>query len=197
VLPLWNPGNKTSRYFIPLIPVISILVASFIADFFAIIKNTFREKMSLHRLGAILIVTTISIYAVNQAGGNAYILWKHRGNDYYSFIAELKAAIPKNSKIWGATTFWLGLNEYDYVTQTTPFEEIKRFKPDYVLLYDSGLWGGASSTVGRKDNTKKAYKEIRENMERVRLENGTLVKTLKNKFYGDVHIYKVEWNESK
>jgi hypothetical protein len=177
-----------------IIPFISIFVSKLVIFVHHKIKDekiTLRgiNKKSIQYLFAIILM----LFFANQVGGNFYLLWKHRDNDYQYFIDQIKATIPDNKKIWGASDFWIGLKDYQYLTPSSPYKEVEKFKPDFVILYDSSIWGTRSSTVGRKDETGHGYLYIRKKMESLCSNKGTIVKKINNDFYGNIHICKIDW----
>jgi hypothetical protein len=195
LLPEWNQGNRTPRYFIVFIPALSILVSGLFIKLFQ--KASFVRQDGLvlrRRVGYTAAGLVVALLFLNQIGGNIYILWKHKDNDFYSFIAKVRDTIPEGSKIWGATTFWIGLHNYPYLTQSSPYEEVERFQPNYAILYDSTIWGKKSATLDRDDPTTERYTGIRGKMESLCLRKGTFLKKIDNKFYGDVEIYKIDWD---
>lgn len=184
-IPAWNPGNPTARYFIVLIPSISILVSKLFIDLlrkFSVPEfNTLGtwEKRSRALVGAI-----IFFFLLNQIGGNVYLLWKHKDNHFDSFITEIKNTIPKGSKIWGSVAFWIGLyDDYRYITQLSPYAAIEEFQPDYAILYDSSVWAIESKS-----------KILAKKMELLCSQRGTFIKRIENKFYGNIEIYKINWD---
>jgi hypothetical protein len=195
LLPEWNQGNRTPRYFVVFIPALSILVSGLFLDFFR--KVSFVGPNGLifrRRAGSAVAGLVMALFFLNQIGGNIYILWKHKDNDFYSFVAKVRTTIPEGSKIWGSMAFWIGLYDYPYLTQSSPYKEVERFQPDYAILYDSSIWGRKSATLGRDDPTVDTYTGIREKMESLCLRKGTFLKKISDKFYGDIEIYKIDWD---
>jgi hypothetical protein len=198
LLPFWNPGNTTSRYFIVFIPALCILVSASFLDFFRSINTSavsalkFQSKLKYTMMGLLF-----ALFLVNQTAGDIYILWKHRDNDFNRFISQIRSTIPENTRIWGSLTFWMGLHTYPYLSQISPYEEVLRFRPEYAILYDSETWGDVSATVGRKANTAQAWAEIRTKMEKLCEQRGTAIKQIHNKFYGDIVIYRINWNNTQ
>ncbi|MFX0196248.1 MAG: hypothetical protein ACFFCW_09020, partial [Candidatus Hodarchaeota archaeon] len=196
LLPAWNPANRTPRYFMTFIPPLSILVSKLFIDFSRKIDLTkFKTLIFKKRITYALAGIVMLLFFINQIGGNIYILWKHKDNRYNSFIAEIKNTIPEGSRIWGSLAFWIGLHNYPYLTQVSPYEEVEKFKPQYAILYDSSIWGGLSSTVGRKDETVAKYSNIRNKMEELCSRRGTSMKRIENKYYGNIEIYEINWSD--
>ena len=194
LLPFLNPCGS-SRSFITIIPLVSILVSALFFDVFQKIRSgTFKtaslsKKLSCGFAGIILI-----LFFLNQIGGDLYILWKHRDNDFYDFISEVRKTIPKEAKTWGSMTFWMGLHDYPYITEISPFEEVIKFKPEYAILYDSMNWGGESAIVARTQaNVAWLYEDRPRKMEALCKKQGTFIREIKNKYYGDIHIYRIHW----
>ena len=72
---------------------------------------------------------------INQVIVDIYILWKHKDNNSYYFINEIKATMPKDVKGRGEMDFWFGFYGYDYITIKSP-EHIENLKPEFVNLND-------------------------------------------------------------
>jgi len=199
LLPLWNPHNRTARYFIVLMPLLSILVSEVFVDFFRDINlPKFKALRFPGKLRYTLAGIIFILYFLNHAGGDIYILWKHRDNDFKSFISEVRNTIPEGSKTWGSMTFWMGLHDYPYITELSPFEEVEKFKPQYAILYDSMNWGGASTIVGRKNKVRDSGWPSADRPGKVEdlcKRRGTFIKEIRNKFYGNIHIYKIDWED--
>jgi hypothetical protein len=196
LLPEWNQGNRTPRYFIVFIPALSILVSRLFLDFFPKVSFVGLSGLVLRRrIGYAVAGLVVALFFLNQIGGNIYILWKHKGNNFYSFIAEVRDTIPAGSKIWGSTTFWIGLHDYPYLTQSSSYRAVEEFKPEYAILYDSSIWGQRAATTGRLDETVNVYKKIREKMQTLCSEKGVSVKRIRNEFYGDVEIFRINWEK--
>lgn len=193
-LPLWNPGNRTSRYFIVIIPAVSILISKLCIDIIRKAKlNKFKLLEIKKRIGYTIAGVSIILFLFNQIIGDIYILWKHKDNRYSAFIAEIKNTIPDGSKIWGSMAFWIGLHNYPYLTQVLPYENVEKFRPEYAILYDSSIWGKLSATLGRKDETVSIYSKIAEKMENLCHKKGYFIKKILDKYYGDVEIYRIIW----
>lgn len=150
---------------------------------------SFPKRLRYGLAGIILI-----LFFLNHMAGDVYILWKHRDNDFYGFISEVRKTIPKGAKIWGSMTFWMGLHDYPYLTEISPFEEVDKFRPEYAILYDSMNWGGVSAIVARTQaNVVWPYGDRPKKIEALCKRQGTFIKEIKNKYYGDIHIYKINW----
>lgn len=201
LLPFWNPTHRTSRYFIVLIPVVSILVSeAFVQVSRGVSLPKFRSFHLTKKLKYALAGIIFILYFLNHAGGDIYILWKHRDHDFRSFTTEIRSTIPQGSKTWGSMTFWMGLHDYPYITEVSRFEEVEKFKPQYAILYDSMNWGGMSTIVGRTSernigNAKWGFEGRPGKIEQLCKEKGQFIREIKNEFYGDIHIYKINWND--
>lgn len=193
LLPEWNQGNRTPRYFIVFIPALSILVSKLFIDIYGKASLCKLRTLKLKkRIGYTIAGVIIFLFFVNQIGGDIYILWKHKNNNYYSLIAKIKDTIPKHARTWGEMSFWMGLHDYQYLTHSSPPDEIEEFKPEYAIMYDSGLWGLLSSTVRRK--TKGVlYKDVKRKMEELCRKRGVLVRRIMDPHYGNLEIYKINW----
>jgi hypothetical protein len=195
LLPVWNPSNPTPRYFITIMSPICILVSVMFVDLYRKISLSSANSFLKHRKQLRVVFLSIGLlFFANQALGNVYILWKHKDNNYYSFIEEIQHVIPKGASVWGSISFWIGLHDHPYLTQISPFHEVLKFKPEYAILYDSETWGDVSVTVGRKAHTAQSFAQIRMKMEQLCQTNGILLKQIQNPYYGDVYIYRIKWH---
>ena len=131
-------------------------------------------------------------FLLNQISGDLYILWKHKDNNFYFFINEIKSTIPKDAKILGAMDLWLGLYDYEYITLRSP-EHIENSKPEFVILNDVNTWGLSSSTVGRRQQRGKYMNYILIYLTELCEEKGILLRKIEDKFYGSVEIFRIVW----
>jgi hypothetical protein len=129
--------------------------------------------------------------------GDAYILWKHRDNDYYGFVENIRETIPEGKRVWGSISFWIGLHDYPYRSQITPYADVLAFEPEFVILYDHDTWGEVSATVGRRIERNGVYDEIRSLMEKLCVENGEFVRRIDDRYYGNVEIFQICWDRKQ
>jgi 4-amino-4-deoxy-L-arabinose transferase-like glycosyltransferase len=192
LLPFLYP-TASSRAFIVILPFISILVAQFFLD----LLNKFDQAVVLQKFKNwryALVGIVIALFFLNHTAGNAYILWKHRDHDFYAFIEQVRDTIPEGSKIWGSITFWFGLHDYPYISEISNFKEVYKFKPDYAIIYDNMNWGGVSAIVARTEqSTEWFYGDKTTRIEELCHSRGDFVKEIKNRFYGDIQIFKLKW----
>jgi len=182
---------KSARYLILFEPLFSILVARMVVE---LRTSEFAKRISLRNLRIISTASVIIavLYFANQVAGDVFIYKRSYTNNYYEFIRKVEQYIPKGARVWGSITFWLGMYKHPYRTQYTYGKDIGTFKPQYVILYDNDIWGSTTSTTGRDINSSK-WIPLRIKMENLCEERGTIVGKVKDKFYGDVEIYKINW----
>jgi 4-amino-4-deoxy-L-arabinose transferase-like glycosyltransferase len=191
LLPFWNPTNSTSRYFIVILPAVSILTSEL---FFRAWDAANAARDAGQRLGGYLRLATAAIlvaYAANQMAGDAYAVWSNRNHDYARFIRQIREVIPRNSRIWGSASFWIGLYDHPYMSQLTPTEKVVEFRPEYVILYDSTTWGNRSATTGVTVQLNKWFRERGEFMEKLCRDRGEFLKRIPNEYYGNIEIYRI------
>ncbi|MDD1779548.1 MAG: hypothetical protein LUQ65_15400, partial [Candidatus Helarchaeota archaeon] len=183
LIPVWNPGNLNSRYLIVLIPGVSILVSKLFIDFLRKVGGPKFNTVGIRKNGLCAVVGAILIlFFLNQFGGDLYVLWKNKDNHFDSFVSEIKDTIPKGSKIWGSVAFWIGLYDYPYITQLSPYAAVEEFKPDYAIVFDSSVWEMESKP-----------KSLARRIELLCSQRGTFIKRIENKYYGNIEIYKIDW----
>jgi hypothetical protein len=81
------------------------------------------------------------------------------------------------------------------LTEASPYAVVEEFKPEYAILYDSSIWGQKSATTDRWDETVNVYRKIREKMESLCSAKGFFVERIKDEFYGNVEIYRINWDK--
>lgn len=192
-LPFWNSQNPTARYFILVIPALSILISAMVLKWKEVPPLRHLQEMFSGRWRASIVSIIFLLYVSNQVVGDAYVLWDHRDNNYEQFINEIRETIPPGQKVWATVSFWIGMRDYRLTTQLAPVEKILEFRPEFVILYDSDTWGGRSATVGRKFDNEEMYREVRHAMEKLCLDQGVFLKRIDNRYYGDVEIFRIEW----
>ncbi|MFC2144334.1 ArnT family glycosyltransferase [Acidobacteriota bacterium] len=195
ILPFWNPSNTTPRYFIIITPVLSIIVAEFIMSLYRKRSGFGKFSGKLHFDSRVLAVFLGGAFFLNQFLGDVTILWRHRDNDYHKFVSEIRNVVPRGSRVWGSVAFWLGMRDYPYRSQLTPLADIIEFRPEYVILYDSEIWGNKSVIVGTPLEPPEGWKVTREAMEGLCGASGRRVAIIEDRFYGDIEIYRVQWDD--
>ncbi|MBU0743249.1 glycosyltransferase family 39 protein [bacterium] len=190
--------NRTARYFTVLMPFVSILVARLMMDLAGNPRSLVDLRRSItggRRLGLVAVLLGL-MYFGNQLGGNAWLVYKHRHNEYYSFIEKLDAHIPDGARIWGSITFWFGFKDNPYSSQYSYAKDIDTFRPEYVILYDDDTWGKTSSTTGRQRDIS-LMADTRHILETLAEERGTFVAMVKDPVYGEVEIQRIDWSDAR
>jgi len=192
LLPFWAPQNSTARYFVVIIPAVTVLVS---AALYCLYEKSKSDNIRCFRSPLIrrtVLIVVLSVFCLNQIAGEIYILWDHRDNDYSNFVNQMREVIPVGSRVWGSMSFWIGMHDYPFRSQITPCEDVLEFKPEYVVLYDHETWGNRSATVGRWID-RKVYDEIKGQMEKLCEERGEFLRSVDDRYYGNVKIYKIEY----
>jgi len=191
-------SNKTVRYLTVLSPFFAILVAKYLFDLLEdkeISLKAYLQRIRFfrgmgdfpHVIDKRVIVFTILaiVFFTNQLAGDIILLWEHRDCDYYGFIRKVKGHIPEKARIWGTMSFWLGLHEHPYRSQYGM--NLESFKPEYMILYDTDIWGKTFWGAERKP------KSFRDSIVKFAAERGTCIGKVHDKFYGNVEIFRLVW----
>jgi len=107
----------------------------------------------------------------------------------------VRSLVPSGAKVWGPMFLWFGFYDYSYRTQTTiqKHVEMNDYQPDYVVLYDSELWGGEQGVTKRHDPYYERMKPVREMLTELVQSRGTSVGSVSNSCYGNIEIFKLNW----
>jgi hypothetical protein len=173
------------------VPALSILIGQMVV---ALYNRRFGFRFAGLPPGRVAAVVLIIGYIANQAGADGHQLWKHRTNDFAGFCREVRRVVPPGARLWANLGFWIGLHDYPYRSQLSSFDDVLRFRPEYVLLYDADIWGGSSATLGREVPPDEWNRVVARNMEQLCRQRGTLVRRVPDEFYGNIEIYRLDWD---
>jgi hypothetical protein len=194
LLPLWNPLNATPRYFIMIVPVLAVFSAMMFVGMSEKSPRVGTRTCSwVLRKGWVTRSLLVGLVLLNQVAGNVYVLWEHRTCDYERLVGQLREVIPRGSRVWGTVSFWIGLRDHPYRSQLTPVDDVIRFRPEYVILFDTDIWGNRSATVRRVVDFKKDWTPLRLHMERLCRDQGRVIGRIDDEFYGDLEVCHIYW----
>lgn len=192
-------SSKTSRYLTVLMPAVTILVIKMVWDIagwsYTITLPTILSSITkLNRnllISAVLVLTLI----INQTGGDVWAILKSRDCSFPPFISQVRDLVPSGAKVWGPMTFWFGFYDHPYRTQMTVNneEEMNIFKPQYVILYDTEIWGNQTGVTKRLDPYYEQMEVVRNLLTHLVLTKGELMGSVPNSCYGNIEIYKLIW----
>jgi len=184
--------NPTPRYMVMITPILAILMAAGFVDLMGALPQNFgRVLPSFDRRKSFAIIWLI-LLIMNQAAGNMYLLWQHRNGDYQGVINQIRNVIPSHSRVWGNVTFWIGLHDYPYRSQLTPVWAIHEFRPEYLIVFDSEMWGNRSATLGRNLTRDDGFGGQRQAIEEMVGKSGMLVKEIADSTYGNIQIFEIQ-----
>jgi hypothetical protein len=185
---------RSSRYFTVLMPAVAILLARWIWGAVAELRersstrgvSAFRGRRALLAIGVI----ACALYATNQAAGDAWVVWRTVGYPYSKVAQKLSAVVPQGAKVFGSITYW-------YAFQDHPFRYgiggPGSFRPDYVILYDSDMWGSLGAASGLTKGPQDENQPYRDLMQKLVDERGTEVLRLEAGPYGTPTVYRLDW----
>lgn len=185
---------RTSRYFTVLMPAVAILLARWLwGAATELRKNRAAGGISaLHAHRALLAMGLIAcaLYAANQMAGDAWTVWRTRGYPYSEVAQKLSSVVPPGAKVWGSITYWYAFQDHPFrFLNGTPGES---FRPDYVILYDSDIWGSAGAASGLTKRSASEHKPLRDAMQTLVDERGTQVLRLEAGPYGTPTVYRLD-----
>jgi 4-amino-4-deoxy-L-arabinose transferase-like glycosyltransferase len=191
---------KTSRYLTVLMPVVTILVIRMIWEMAGWSYDIKLPEIysSIRKLSRnILIPVTLAlILFLNQAGGDVWAVWKSRDCSFSPFISRVRQLVPASAKVWGPMTFWFGFYDHPYRTQwtVTDEEDMSRYQPEYIILYDNTeIWANQSGVTGRLDPNYNRMEAVRNLVNGLVKSRGTYVGSVPNSCYGNIEIFKLIW----
>lgn len=190
-------SNRTPRYLTVLMPFITILVVKMIRDIIHRQKSPEPRSTSKlakkNRTATIGAVALAIVYFANQAGGNAFSIWRTKGCGYSNFIKQVREIVPPHSKVWGTMTFWYGFYDYSFRTQYT--DDLMSFRPDCVLLYDNDIWRKQTGVSGRENDKSARWQPLRKQLTDLIEKRGTYLGAVSSSCYGNIKIYRLNWTE--
>jgi 4-amino-4-deoxy-L-arabinose transferase-like glycosyltransferase len=152
-----------------------------------------------------LLLAAGALYLLNNAAGDAFLLYRDRHNTPYGAIEQrINAAVPDGKLVAAECWYWFALrnNEayYEYHRwRDTPYDSVESLiasgKIEYVVLSGFGVEITNISTTGRVDEGSKGHKKRRHFHEAVKAfaeKNGKLVDSFEAKPYGVIRIWKTQ-----
>jgi hypothetical protein len=190
---------KYSRYLAVLMPVVVIFVIRMVWELagwsydialpaiLASVRKLDRNLVTPASLALILFA--------NQAGGDFWAVLKSRDCSFTPFISQARSLVPPGAKVWGSMFMWFGFYDYPYRTEKTivNYAEMNKYQPDYVILYDSEIWGAERGTTKRYDPYYDEMKPVRDMLTQLVQSSGTSVGSVPNSCYGNIEIFKLVW----
>jgi 4-amino-4-deoxy-L-arabinose transferase-like glycosyltransferase len=172
--------NKTSRYFAILAPIFAVAVAAAAAALVA------------HRKSRLIVIAACLLFGLSQLAGNAFLLYKSRSSSYGTVQRELRQLIPPGSSVYGAITFWMALHDYTYYSyDRMPFKyAIAQRRPEYLILNDRVMVRGMGWGLDDWAALRTEANEFARN-------RGRLVGFVRNPFYGELEIYRIDYTSSQ
>ena len=130
-----------------------------------------------------------ALCVVTEIGGNVLVLRQAHAADYAACTERLRSLIPRDARVYGAITFFMGLHDRIYYSwNRTPLGlAVGKLRVNYLILNDRVLVRG--SGYGKDD-----WKETRELASDFVKKNAELVGTAPDPFYGDLEVYRVKQN---
>jgi hypothetical protein len=131
----------------------------------------------------------------NQAGGDFWAVFQSRNCSFHPFVSQVRSLVPPGAKVWGPMFMWFSFYDYPYRTEKTivDYAEMSKFQPDYVILYDSEIWGDQKGVTKRHDPYYDQMKPVRDMLTQLVQSRGTSVGTVPNSCYGNIEIFKLIW----
>ncbi|MBN1608697.1 MAG: glycosyltransferase family 39 protein [Polyangiaceae bacterium] len=165
--------NKSPRYLVGAAPIFAVAVAGA-----AVVCLDARRWRPWVTLGCVAMLAT-------QVLGNLALVYAYRKADYEKVGRTLRAVIPPGSSVYGAITFWLALNDRDYVSYTrTALSYVLEKKPcQYWILNDRVMMEG--------DGSGDTWRTLRAQANTYARSHGELIAEVTNDFYGNLHIYRI------
>ena len=183
--------HRSSRYFLPLIPFVIILIIQILE---ALDQHTLRSFIagfsttSRIRQGVCVGLTVLLVW---QLVGNPVMAMEKRGGDYDSLLAELRTFVPPGARVWGSMIFWFGFADCNYRTQYTYARDLDEFRPEYLRTHDNSVWGKKSRVSGKPKSPEK-WRKVREPIEEYAARYGHVIAELEDVGYGRLQVWKVD-----
>ena len=175
---LWTTEvNPTSRFFVIVAPYLTVVL---VAGALAFGKTPTRMRIT---------ICVLVLIGLTQAAGNTYLLGRARSADYRAVTFGLRELIPGDAPVYGAITFWLAL--YDrpfYAYNRTPLDYGLQHGVRYIIMNDRVMLNG----TGYGSNF---FEPLLLQLKAFLPKHGELVGTVKNAFYGDLEVYRINGSE--
>ena len=166
-------SNKNVRYTAVAAPLFALIVAAGAVSFATTPK--------LRQIAVALCL----VYGAIGIAGNVYLVNRFKTVDYVALTAQLREAVPPGTTVYGASTFWLALNDRRYYSYDRSLFDyaIANLKPQYLILYDRVMMQGSGFGENFGDVRTKAAAFVQT--------HGEKIATIPSQFYGDLEIYRV------
>jgi 4-amino-4-deoxy-L-arabinose transferase-like glycosyltransferase len=174
-----NNSNPSVRYLATLAPLVALLGAFWLIQFWHTFLNT---RSRIAGVGAALLVLALG---ASQLAGNVLSLWKSRNADYERVSKVVDSAIPTGSVVYGGIFWWLGLRQHTLVPYIrTPWQQaIREWRPSVVIMDDWVMTGADDGNL---------WRSLRTELGGYLHEHGHLLRNVDGGFYGHLKIYAVE-----
>jgi len=177
-------SNKTVLYASSVLPFLALLCGAYFDHTLPAFTRLFSmEELRRKGLaGSFAALLFLGSYSATQLGGTLYLLWNNRSCSYASVTEALRETIPRGTSVWGSMTFWFAFHDQPYRTQYTYLRELESFRPEYMILGD------------RETESKDHWLDVRRRTEEVVRQRGTQVALIKERCYGELRVYRMQWN---
>ena len=182
-----------------LMPVVTILAVKMIWDlakwpFDISLKELSASVIPLKQTSLISIAMTL-VLLTNQVGGDVWAIWQSRNCSFPPFIKEVRNLVPSGNRVWGPMAFWFGFYDYSYRTEFTidTYETMNEYRPDYIILYDSEIWGSQKGVTKRFDPFYTKMEPVRTLLSELVHDRGVYTGSVPSSCYGNVEVYKLQW----
>jgi len=170
--------NKSSRYFSVTAPLLALTAACAMV---AIWPRSRRSRL-LSTLG-------FALLAVSGILGDLIVLHQAASADYKKTALMLEKAIPPGESVLGSISFWMALHDRRYYSyDRTPFKYAVQQHVRYFILNDRVMASG--SGYGEDD-----FAQLRAELYPFIEKNGTFVTHIPAGYYGDLQIYRVQYDK--
>ncbi len=197
-------GNKMDQYAILFYPLFCVIIAE-------TLLSIARERRHPHSL-RVFAACLVALLLFNGAVHAARRLSEQREYDYEEITKKIAGVIPKNARVMGLPTWWLGLSEYDYRSSlnltfyhfqdgSSLTESLETDRPD-ILIVDTGLknllvdQGYFPSNPDPKSvwaNPSIVYWLPLQEFEDFLNLRGRLLLRFSNPWHGEFEIYSIQW----
>lgn len=174
-------ANPSVRYFAITTPLFALIWASYISDLLD--SSKFSSKSSKLFAPKILVaLSVLVVLGVSQVAGNILYLWRFQDADYNATTDRIEKLLKPNSVVYGSMSFWLGLKEYNLIPYIRMSWEkaADDFDANTVILNDWVMAGN-----------DKDWGKLRKELECYLENNGKILGTVNNSFYGDMTIFTI------
>lgn len=188
-------ANKDKVYLITIYPFFCILMSRTFCSLLEVRSGTWRSWLLKFIIVILLLANLSTIY---------HRITQNEDHDYDQLIAKIKTLIPERAKILALPSYWIGFNNqtfvstyaltyYYFIHGNSVYEALQKIKPDIIIidsfqrsnLVDKGYYGKTHIDQGKMFNLPKRE------FEAFLAEKTQLLGRIRDRFYGDIEIYKV------